>query len=643
MTRIRPILFLALCIASSAGASGEIFPRPAELLPDVAFWVRIFSAVDSDRGLLHDNRRLDIVYAEIDVPLELPDGTRQRRVDAERKRIESALTALGAGKREALAPGEAEVLELWGGDTDSATFREAATRVRFQRGLADRFRRGLERSGRWRAFIEREFAEQGLPVELAALPHVESSYDPAARSHVGASGIWQFTRSTAVRFVRVDHVLDERNDPFSATKAAGQLLAYNYSITGNWPTAITAYNHGLSGIRRAMREYGDTAYVDILRHYDGRTFGFASRNFYVAFLAALQVDQQADQYFPGLRREPPEDYETAQLGNYISAATLSRHLGVPAGELARHNGALQATIWQGSKLVPRDYELRVPARLLSLPIAEVLGAIPGAEWQADQLPDLFHTIGRGDTLSEIAQAYGTSVATLVALNNLDSRNRIRAGQQLRLPAAGPAPAADEAVEAETVAAVATAPAAAGELAEAAPAALTGEGVSGEGGAEPGAAELVADQQTELLSDPSDYTVRADDTIEVQPLETLGHYADWLGIRTQRLRDLNRFAFGSPVAVGQRIRLDFGEVDAAQFESRRVAYHRTQQDSYFREHVITGVREHLVRRGESIWVLSLREYGVPLWLFRQYNPELDLHRVRPGVKVQFPVLADGDPG
>jgi membrane-bound lytic murein transglycosylase D len=387
-----------------------------------------------------------------------------------------------------------------------------------------------------------------------------------------------------------------------------------------------------------MREYGDTAYVDILRHYDGRTFGFASRNFYVAFLAALQVDQQADRYFPGLRREPPEDYETARLGNYISAATLSRHLGVAAGELAQHNGALQGTIWQGSKLVPRDYELRVPSRLLALPIADVLGEIPGAEWQADQLPDLFHTIGRGDTLSEIAQAYGTSVATLVALNNLDSRNRIRAGQQLRLPAAGPAPAADEAIEAETVAAVAPAPAATEELAEAAPAALSGESAS-----DAGAATIVADQQTELLSDPSDYTVRADETIEVQPLETLGHYADWLGIRTQRLRDLNRFAFGTPVAVGQRIRLDFGAVDAAQFESRRVAYHRAQQDSYFREHVITGVREHLVLRGESIWVLSLREYGVPLWLFRQYNPELDLHRVLPGVKVQFPVLADSNPG
>ena len=111
--------------------------------------------------------------------------------------------------------------------------------------------------------------------------------------------------------MQVDHVVDERNDPFYATRAAGQLMAYNYSITGNWPMAITAYNHGLGGVRRAMREYGDTAYVDILRKYNGRTFGFASRNFYVAFLAAKEVDQNVEKYFPGLQAESPIEYSVA--------------------------------------------------------------------------------------------------------------------------------------------------------------------------------------------------------------------------------------------------------------------------------------------------------------------------------------------
>ncbi len=152
-----------------------------------------------------------------------------------------------------------------------------------------------------------------------------------------------------------------------------------------------------------------------------------------------------------------------------------------------------------------------------------------------------------------------------------------------------------------------------------------------------AAAVVSTVQTALLSDPSDYTVAEDSTIEVQPLETLGHYADWLGLRTQRLRDINGFAFRTPVEVGQRIKLEFRDVDAATFENLRVAYHRSQQDSFFRKHIITGVREHTIRRGESVWILSLREYDVPIWLFRQYNPGLDLHRITPGITVRFPVL------
>ncbi len=128
------------------------------------------------------------------------------------------------------------------------------------------------------------------------------------------------------------------------------------------------------------------------------------------------------------------------------------------------------------------------------------------------------------------------------------------------------------------------------------------------------------------------------TIEVQPLETLGHYADWLEVRTQRLRDLNGLAFGKPVIVGARLKLDLDNVDAATFESRRVAYHRRQQDSFFQKHVITGFIEHDIQAGESIWLLSQREYEVPMWLFRQYNPEIEPTTVQPGTTVRIPIMA-----
>ena len=620
----RTTLLLSLLLAlSPAALANELFPQPAELQADVDFWLDVFTEYSIDEGVLHDSRNLGVVYDRLAMSAKLSRRERNRRVDRRRKELRAVLQTLASGKRDNLSVEEARVLALWPADVSNQTLARAARQIRYQHGLRERFGEGLERAGRWRAYVNEQFAAQGVPIEIAALPHVESSYNPNARSHVGASGIWQFTRSTGRRFMQVDHVVDERNDPFVATRGAARLLAYNYSLTGSWPMAITAYNHGLSGVRRAMRTHGDDALVDILRNYNGRTFGFASRNFYVAFLAAMEVDQNPDKYFPGVVPEQPIDYAVVELPSYVSAEGLSKATGVSERQLARHNPGLQATIWQGSKHLPKGYEMRLPTSATSAPLASLVANLPEDAVFARQLPDLFHTVARGDTLSQIADAYDTRVSTLVALNQLSSSHRIRAGQRLRLPAAGPLPASTPPPtpppEPAVVAAV-----------------VTPEEEAEVGGL---AETLLGTIQTALLSDPSDYTVAADNTIEVHPLETLGHYGDWLEIKTQRLRDLNGLAFRTPVDVGQRIKLDLGTVDASKFEERRIAYHRNQQDDFFRQHVIKETVAHTISRGESVWVVALRKYDVPLWLFRQYNPGVDLHKVQPGTTVQIPVLVD----
>jgi membrane-bound lytic murein transglycosylase D len=630
--RLKPKLFqitspvflglLAACFLTGTTSADEVFPQPPELQPDVQFWLSIFSQYSTDEGVLHDSRNLAVVYDRLDMPADLSRRERSRRIDQRRTEVRAVLRTLASGKREGLSAAEQRVLALWPDDVSDETLAAAASRIRYQQGLKDRFRRGLERAGRWRSFINAEFTAQGVPIELAALAHVESSYNPNARSHVGASGIWQFTRSTGRRFMRVDHVVDERNDPFVASRGAARLLAYNYSITGNWPMAITAYNHGLASVRRAMRRFGDDALVDILREYDGRAFGFASRNFYVAFLAAMEVDQNPDKYFPGVTPESPTEYTTVVLPAYISVQDLSKGIGVSQSLIASHNPGLQATVWEGSKHLPKAYELRLPASAVDSSLDRLIANLPDDMLVDEQLPDLFHRVVRGDTLSQIAQTYDTRVSTLVAINQLGSSHRIRAGQRLRLPAAGPAPTAAAPPVTAEAPAVAVLPVAE----EPEPAADV-------------AGPILATIQTALLSDPSDYSVAADNTIEVHPLETLGHFGDWLEIKTQRLRDLNGFAFRTPVEVGQRIRLDLDTVDAATFEARRIAYHRAQQDRFFRQHVIKDKTEHTIRRGESIWVVALRRYDVPLWLFRQYNPGLDLHDVQPGTRVLIPILVD----
>ena len=632
MTSSRALLLLLMVAFCRLSLADEVFPQPPELRPDVDFWVDVFTEYSNDEGVLHDNRDLAVVYERIAMPEKTARRERQRKVEKRRKALQGVLRSLASGKRDNLTTAEARVLALWPEGVSNKTLSDAVGQIRYQQGLKGRFQDGLQRSGRWRDHVNQEFSALNVPIEIAALPHVESSYNPAARSHVGASGIWQFTRSTGRRFMRVDHVVDERNDPFIATRAAGQLMAYNYSITGNWPMAITAYNHGLGGVRRAMREYGDTAYVDILRKYDGRTFGFASRNFYVAFLAAKEVDQNVEKYFPGLKTESPTDYSVAELEGYVSVSGLTKAMGVTPRKLAQHNPALQQTVWQESKYLPKGYALRYPIKNMHQPLSEVLGALPADAMFSKQLPDLYHRVARGDTLSQIAETYDTRVSTLVALNNIGSSHRIRSGQQLRLPAAGPAPVVASTVtrpqpqpEPEPEAEIA--------ISEVTPGAMAGDLAS----------SLPGTIQTSLLSDPSDYSVAADKTIEVHPLETLGHYGDWLEIKTQRLRDLNGLAFRTPVSVGQRIKLDLDTVDVKLFEERRIAFHRVQQDSFFRRHVISGVTEHTIKSGESIWILALRKYEVPIWLFRQYNPGVDLHRVRPGTKVQIPLLTDVESG
>ncbi len=640
---LRKIFTTALLLVVATMARGDdsaLFPQPAELDRDVNFWLSIFTEYNTREGVLHDSRNLAVVYEKIVLPESSSRRQRQQASDQRRQRYRKILQTLAGGKRSGLSAEEQRVLDLWPPDVTNEALSAAAGQIRFQLGLSDRFQEGLRRAGRFRDHINKEFTRLGVPIELAALPHVESSYNTAARSHVGASGIWQFTRSTGRRFMQIDHVLDERNDPFLATTAAGKLLAYNYSIAGNWPMAITAYNHGLAGARRAMRQHGDTSYVDIMRNYRGRTFGFASRNFYVAFLAAKEVDQNPDRYFPGLAPYQPVDYDVLELDVYVPADELSAALNVRERDIARHNPALQATVWQGSKHLPQGFSLRMPSSMVNGTMANLISSLPDDVLFDKQLPDLFHTVARGDTLSEIADSYDTRVSTLVALNNLTSRNRIRAGQQIRLPAAGPAP-----VQPPPVVAAASAPTLAPPAAVLADAPAIGAGVE----EEPAPAVALGDQvssfigslQAALLSDPSDYTVAQNGTIEVHPLETLGHYADWLGLKTQRLRDINGMAFRAPVEVGKRIKLDFSQVNAEQFEQLRTQYHRQQQDTFFRTHTITGVTEHVVSRGESVWILSLRQYGVPVWLFRQYNPELDLHNVQRGSRLNFPVLVENN--
>ncbi len=690
-------------------------PRPAEAAEDVHFWVRIYSEVPTSGGLIHDSRHLGIVYDRIEIPKGLSSRSRERYTEKAKSKYRKILDTLASGKRTGLSSEERRVLGLWPSGTTSSEFRKARSRLRFQLGQSDRFRAGIIRSGRWHAMIDKVFEEHDLPPELGSLPHVESSFTPWAYSRVGAAGLWQFTRSTGRRFLRVDHVVDERLDPFRATVAAARLLKQNREVTGSWPLAVTAYNHGAAGMRRAARKLGTKDIVTINRKYKSRTFGFASRNFYFSLLAATEVAHNHERYFGKVTVDQPIDYEWFELPFYTTPTSLADALGIERSTLETSNPALRPTVWRGAKYIPRKFQLRVPRAQLARPAKVAIESIPRNKRYAEQTRDLDYRVRRGDTLSTIARRFKVSVSELVAINGLRSRHRIRVGQKLKLPDRGGvhrsrSSSADFATadipasgrytvrrgdtisriakrfnlsEAEILAAnrlrnrnriyvgqtlllrgvepvVATIekgkakpiveqphPDAVATLSN--PPNRPAESllpVQGAALIETAAADQLAEEVSPsdlpgLLADPSDYGVAADKTIEVQGAETLGHYAEWLDIRASRLRRLNGFSYGRSIAIGQRIKLDLSRIDASVFEARRQEYHRNLQEAFFERYEIEGTKTHVTRRGDSVWTLSEKKYRVPLWLLRQYNPDVDFAALQKGTKIQVPILEERD--
>src|ERR1700730_14727049 len=319
---------LVLLAATRVLAVEDPMPRPPELERDVQFWVRVYSEVDTNGGSLHDERNLAVVYEKLHFAPNTSPREREKIVDQGKARYAAALRRIAAANGGPLSEEDQRILDMWGSEGTPARLLEATDEIRFQLGQSDRFRAGLIRSGAWETHIAETLANLGLPAELAVLPHVESSFNPAAYSKVGAAGLWQFMRSTGRRYMRIDNAVDDRLDPFRSTEAAAQLLAYNYRLLGSWPLALTAYNHGAEGVRRAKETLGTEAIVRIVRSYSSRTFGFASRNFYVSFLAALDIDRNPEKYFGALQKQSETRFQDLQVPAYVPMATLERALKI---------------------------------------------------------------------------------------------------------------------------------------------------------------------------------------------------------------------------------------------------------------------------------------------------------------------------
>ena len=505
---------------------------------DVQFWVRVYTEVDTNGGFIHDQYNLGVVYETIHFDPNTSPHQRQRIVDAAKDKASAALRRIAAAKGGPLSDADQRIKDMWGAEGIPSRLLEATDDIRFQLGQADRFKEGLIRSGAWETHIAETLANLGLPSELAVLPHVESSFNPAAYSKVGAAGLWQFMRSTGRRYMRIDSAVDDRMDPFRSTEAAAQLLAYNYRILGTWPLALTAYNHGAAGVRHAKETLGTDDIVKIVRQYNGKTFGFASRNFYVSFLAALEVDHNPEKYFGSLERQSEARFQEVVVPGYVNASTLERALKIDESKLRALNPALLRAVWDGQRHVPKSYRLRLP--------------LDGQQWTSELLAqrlnpsDLYagqpeprrYRVQKGDTLASVADEYGVSAEALARLNHLRTSGKLHPGRTLNLPE--PAPT--------TVVAAAT---------PAPPSPPPSPATLGAPGAVPPAAMPSAPSATPSVAAARVTATEADGIYIVKRGESLADIAAKVGLTEGQLLELNGIRNRDFIFEGQQLAIRSG--------------------------------------------------------------------------------------
>ncbi len=290
---LRPAMKCLLAFVLTAGAGQALavspqapLPTPAGLSDAVHFWEKIFGKYTPDQCVFHDKDDLRMVYAVKTINGDNP-FQQAKNVKRYLGLIRASLQHL-AGGGDARNAFERRVVELTPDNFRyPAYYRYAMDNVRCQRGVD--LVPSLTRAKRHLAMVKKVLAQNGLPVDLAYLPHLESGYDVNARSRAGARGLWQLMPATArLLGLRLTRFNDPRVNPYRATVAASSMLKDFYSKTRSWPLAITAFNYGINGMTRAIKIFGPD-YMKIREHHHTGIFGFAAKNYYPSFLAVRNV------------------------------------------------------------------------------------------------------------------------------------------------------------------------------------------------------------------------------------------------------------------------------------------------------------------------------------------------------------------
>ena len=297
----------------------------------------------------------------------------------------------------------------------------------FQGRLRDYIEESLVRGSKYLPMIQNVFRAEGVPLDLAYIPIIESGFKTNALSRASAKGPWQFMKATAVeQGLKHDWYIDERSDPEKATVAAAKYLkSLHKMFDGDWHLVLAAYNGGMGRVQRAMNRSGIEDFWRLSQ--SSRYLPRETREYVPLILAAIIVARNPAQYGFEIATAQPMAYDTVTVDRPIDLRRVAEWTGQPVDEIQALNPELRR--WT-TPIKADAYELKVPVGTAEQFNARFASAGPG-----DLVTLNTYTVKKGDTISTIARKLRVSRIDLAEANHLSIRSRVRVGQALVIPRA----------------------------------------------------------------------------------------------------------------------------------------------------------------------------------------------------------------
>ena len=289
--------------------------------------------------------------------------------------------------------------------------------------------------------IEEELIKADLPVELRALPIIESALSTTATSPMGAVGLWQFMPATGKSYgLEINSFVDERRDPVQATRAACRYLKDLYSIYHDWTLAIAAYNCGPGNVNKAIARSGGNGrtFWDIYDYLPRETRGYVP-----AFIGASYAYAYHRQHGIELTEAPiPLATDTIRIDRLMHLGQIASTIDIPIETLRQLNPQYKLDIIPATT---KPYTLVLPQRNITQYIANepAIFAKDSAylkeyinpaniDKKRQERSGTVYVVKKGDTLGAIARRYRVTTAQLMRWNGIKNAHKLRLGQRIRI-------------------------------------------------------------------------------------------------------------------------------------------------------------------------------------------------------------------